>query len=192
MKNEYIIEQMSEERWFFSFKDVNEKGEKLVIELTKCTDPNLKNSLPKLWKIKGYIDRVLETYWSIQTYVKDTEGNSFGIYNPQHKIETDEDGRKQSVINFDWMFEATEDNKIKLINEVYRLFSSAKGETATEEKKRKIIEFAEKNDIELYKTIPQGWSELKNCVTGPIGTVWISNMESLKSGNRKRAILLSN
>lgn len=189
MKKEYIIEQMAESRWFYKFTDTNEKGEKLIIELSKCEDwKESKNSLPKLWKKNGYIDRVLETYWCIQTYVKDTEGNSFGRYNPQDKLS--EDG-KRMVINFDWMFEATEENKEKLINEVYRLFSSAKGLTATQEKIRRIKEYAIKNDIDIYKEIPQGWKQLDGCLTAPRGTVWISNMASFRSGNLKQAILLA-
>ena len=88
------------------------------------------------------------------------------------------------------MFEATEENREKLINEVYRLFSSAKGETATEEKHRKIKEYAEQKGIDIYKTIPQGWGKLNGCLTAPLGTVWISNMESFKSGKRKKGILL--
>lgn len=187
MENKYTVEQMAEARWFYTFTDVNEKGEKLIIELQKCEDNSSNKSLPKLWKKGGYIDRVLETYWCIETYVKDTEGNSFGMYNPQHKLS--EDG-KVMVINFDWMFEATEENKEKLINEVYKLFSSAKGETATEEKKRKIKEYAIKNNIEIYKTMPKGWNNLTYHINCPIGTVWISNMELFRSGNRKKAILL--
>lgn len=177
MKNKYAVEQMSEVRWFYSFTDVNEKGERLIIELTKCTN----TSLPELWNKSGYIYRVLKNYWCIQTYVKDTEGNSFGIYNPQHK---------GMGIDFHWMFEATEENRKKLINEVYQLFSSAKGKTATEKKKRQIREFAVENNIETYETIPQGWDKLNGCLTAPIGTVWISNMELFKNGNRKHALLL--
>lgn len=188
MKKDYIIEQTAETVWFYTFTDTNEKGEKLILELSKCEDwKESKNSLPKLWKKGGYIDRVLETYWSIQTYVKDTEGNSYGRYNPQHKLR--EDG-KGEIINFDWMFEATEENKEKLINEVYRIFSSAKGLTATQEKDKRIKEYAIKNNIDIYESIPEGWKELNGCLTAPRGTVWISNMELFKSGNRKEAILL--
>lgn len=188
MKKEYTIEQMAETRWFYSFTDLNEKGEKLIIELSKCSDDTSSKSLPKLWKKHGYMDRVLETYWCIETYVKDSEGNSYGRYNPQHT--SNELGH--AVIDFDWMFEATENNKEKLINEVFRLFSSAKGETATEEKKRKIKEYAIKNNVDVYETIPQGWDKLNSCIMGPKDTVWISNMEPFKSGNRKKAILLAN
>ncbi|MBZ9622879.1 hypothetical protein G9F71_008435 [Clostridium sp. FP2] len=188
MKKEYTIEQMAESRWFYTFTDTNEKGEKIIIELDKCEDSSLKNSLPKLWKQNGYVDRVLETYWSIQTYVKDTEGNSFGRYNPQHKLR--EDG-KGEVIDFEWMFEATEENKEKLNDEVHRLASEAKGETATESKNRRIKEYAIKNNIDIYKTIPQGWNILNGGLTAPIGTVWISNMASFKSGNLKQGILFT-
>ncbi|NCI35845.1 hypothetical protein EJM73_09225 [Clostridium botulinum] len=180
---------MAESRWFYIFTDTNEKGEKVIIELSKCEDdPSFKNSLPKLWKKHGHIDRVLKTYWGIETYVKDTEGNSFGMYNPQDKLR--EDG-KGMVINFDWMFEATEDNKEKLINEVYRLASEAKGETATEEKHRKIREYAKERNIDIYKSIPIGWNILNGALTAPKGAVWISNMKSFKSGDRKQAILLT-
>ena len=178
----YIIEQTAETTWFYTFTDVNEKGEKLVIELSKCKDwKESKNSLAKLWKKHGYINRVLETYWFIQTYVKNTEGNSFEKYNPQRKL---------GQINFDWMFEATEENKEKLINEVYRLFSTAKGLTATQEKNKRIKDYAIKNNIQIYKTIPEGWKELNGCLTAPIGTVWISNIATFRSGNRKRGICL--
>lgn len=183
----YIIEQTAETTWFYTFTDVNEKGEKLVIELSKCEDwKESKNSLPKLWKKHGFINRVLETYWSIQTYVKNTEGNSYGIYNPQHKWS---DGKR--VIDFDWMFEATEENKEKLINEVYKLFSEAKGLTATQEKNKKIKEYAKQHNINIYKTIPEGWKKLNGCLTAPCGTTWISNMAEFRSGNRKRGILFT-
>lgn len=189
MKKEYTIEQMGETRYFYKFTDANEKGEKLIIELNKCEDwKGCKDSLPKLWKKYGYIDRVLETYWSIHTYVEDTEGNSFGGYNPQHKL--DKEGNP--VINFDWMSEATEENKEKLINKVYKLFSSAKGKTATEKKNRKIKEYAIKNNINMYKTVPQGWKMLDGCLNAPYGTTWISNNKSWKDGNLKHAILFAN
>ena len=188
MKKEYTIEQIAESRWFYKFTEANEKGEKLIIELTRCEDDSsYKKSLPKLWNKNGYINRVLETYWSIQTYVKDTEGNCWGMYNPQEQLSDD---RKRMVINFNWMFEATEENKGKLINEVYRLFSSVKGETATEEKHKKIKEYAEQKKVNIYKSLPTGWKTLNDALTAPKGTVWISNMESFKSGKRKKGILL--
>lgn len=192
MKKEYTIEQMEKTRWFYYFKEPNAKGETLTIELTKCEDdPNWKNSNPKLWNKNGCTGSVLETYWSISTYVRDTEGNCFGIYNPQHTTEYNpKTDTIRPVINFEWMFEATEKNKEKLIDEVYRLFSTAQGKTATEEKLNAINKFAEERGIEVVETLPTGWKILKNALTAPRGTTWISNMKPIRSGERKSGLLL--
>lgn len=186
MKKEYTVEQMAETRWFYTFAEPNTKGETLVIELSKCTNWGGSNALPVLWKKHGYIDRVLETYWSISTYVRDTEGNCYGRYNPQSKLS--EDG-KRAVINFDWMFEATEDNKEKLLDEVVKIFYSQVGETATETKKRKVVEYAKENNIDLYDSIPEGWFDLGYC-TAPIGSKWIGNYKSFKDKNKQKGLLL--
>jgi len=186
MKKEYTIEQVAETRWFYTFTEKNTKGEKLVIELSKCENSGSNHSLPILWKKNGYIDKVLETYWSVNTFVKDTENNCYGRYNPQHKLSED---KKRAVIDFDWMLEATEDNKEKLLNEVYRIWSSATGETATEKKIRKVREFAERRNIEIVTEIPEDWKDI-GAMTAPLGSTWISNSESFKSNNRKTALLL--
>ena len=190
MKKEYTIEQMAETRWFYTFTETNAKGEKLIIELSHCTNSGGSHALPELWKKNGYIDRVLETYWSIETYVKDTENNSYGRYNPTHKLS--EDG-KRAVIDFNWMFEATEENKEKLINEVVKIFYSQSGETATEKKIRKVREFAKERNIEVMTEIPEGWVNLGYC-TAPIGSTYICNMkvsiQNLRDVNRKEALLL--
>lgn len=187
MKKDYTIEQVAETRWFYKFTETNKKGEKIVIELSLCKDDaNYKNSLPKLWNKNGYIDRVLSTYWSIEVYVTDTEGSCWGKYNPQ--IKRSEDG-KRNVINFEWMFEATEENKQKLINEVYRLASTSTGETATEIKIKKIYEYANKNGIEVVREIPLDWERV-NSLTCPIGSTFICNMESFKSGKRQTKLLV--
>lgn len=114
MKKEYTITKMAGERWFIKFTEPNAKEETVLIELCKCTDIPDKTSIPKMWVKNGYIDRVLETYWHVNTYVKDTKGYSYMYYNPQVKPDT-------GKINFEWMFEATEENKNKIIDEVYRL-----------------------------------------------------------------------
>ena len=184
----YTIEQMAEKRWFLRFTDTNNKGETLTIELSKCEDSDFSKSLPKLWAKGGYIDRVLETYWSIQTYVKDSEGRSWGMYNPQHKLNEE---KTRMVINFDWMLEATEENKERLINEVYRLFSTATGKSATELKREKIKEYAKKNNMIIYNVLPNGWNILECAMTNPNGTELICNKESFKSGKRQTALLLN-
>jgi len=85
MKKEYTAKQMTKTRWFYTFTEPNAKGEKVVIELCKCADIPGKDSMPKLWVKHGFINRVLETYWNVQTYVTDKDGNGFMYYNPQVK-----------------------------------------------------------------------------------------------------------
>ena len=190
MKKEYTVEHIAETRWFYTFTEPNAKGEKLIIEISMGKNDGGSRALPVLWYKSGMTDRVLETYWCISTYVKDTEGRSWGMYNPQSK--RSEDG-KRAVINFDWMYEATEENKEKLIDETFRLFSSAIGETATEEKVRKVREFAKERNIEVITEMPEGWVNLGYC-TAPIGSTYIGNIKpnfhNLRDANRREVLLL--
>jgi hypothetical protein len=187
MKKEYLIEQVTESRWFYTFTEPNSKGEKIMVEFVKCiSDLNNKNSALYIWKKAGYIDKLLETYWNIEVYVYDTEGNCWGRYNPQVKLS--ENG-KRYVINFDWLLEATEENKQRLIDEVYRLVSSATGKTATEEKFDRIKEFAEQYKTKLYTELPDGW-RIIGSMTAPIGSTWICNNQPFKSRKRQHALLI--
>lgn len=194
MEKEYTIEQMAETRWFYKFIEPNAKGETLIIELTKCINLNAENdkkSLPYMWYKTGCKDRILTTFWSIHTYVRDTEGSCYEKYNPQVIVMyTPETETIRPVINFAWMFEATEENKQKLIDEIYRLFSTATGKTATEIKLDKIKEFANERKVSLFNELPNGWKVLKGALTAPTGAAWISNMKPFKSGEMKRGLLL--
>ena len=186
----YKINKVADNRFFIEFNTKNQKCETLTIELTKCFDNESNNSLPKLWFKNGYTDRILKSYWSVNTYVKDSEGRSWGRYNIQNKLS--EDG-KRSEINFDWMFEATEENKYKILNEIYKLFSSATGKSATEEKIDKVKQYAKENNIEVVDKIPEGWIKLDSA-TAPIGSIFVANMKmslkAIKSGEFKRVLLL--
>lgn len=176
----YTIEKITEDREWYKFADINAKGEKIFIEVIKITcDLKNKNSIMNLWKKNGYIENVMPSYWSLQVYVEDSEGNCFGHYNP-----TIINGK----INFEWFLEATEDNKQKLINEVYKRFSTAIGKTATELKLDKIKEYGKQHNLEIFKELPDGYKLLK--YYAPIGTVLITNGKSLRSGERKQALLL--
>lgn len=187
MRKKYITRKSSENTTWYTFIQPNAKGETVVVEITKCTNSGGARSLPYLWKKKGYIDRELDTYLCVDTYVKDTEGRSWGMYNPQHKRSED---NKRTEINFDWMFEATEENEQRLLDEVYRLASAARGKTATEEKHDNVKEFARKNNIEIFKNIPEGWQEMRRAMTAPRGSIWVCNMESIISGKRKKGLLI--
>ena len=190
-KNNYTVKQSAPTSYWITFNEKNKKGEELTIELLLCADSDSKNSLPKLWHKNGYTERVLDTYWNVNTYVKDSEGRSWEKYNPQTK--RSEDG-KRMVINFDWMMEATEENKNKIINEVYRIFSEATGKSATEEKIEKVREYAKINKLEVVTEIPEGWIKV-NYTTDPAGGISVCNMKpnfkAIKEGVFKRKLLLA-
>lgn len=169
----YTIEKYTEHLTKIYITEKNGKDESLMIELSECTNPGGKNSLPYLWHKAGYTDKILDTYLCIHTYCTDSEGGCFGRYNPQEK--RSDDG-KRNVINFDWMFENTEENKQKLINEVIRLFESATGKSATEIKLEKIHQFANKRGLNVYTEIPEGWKE-NFAMTFPSGCTRIVNGE---------------
>ena len=110
----------------YRFTEKNKNGETIEFSIDRCGDcdkPTDKNSLPYLWKKNGYIDRVLPNYWHVSTYATDKNGNCYGVYNPQekHLIRKGENGKtieSRMVIDFEFMFEATEENKQKIIAEI--------------------------------------------------------------------------
>lgn len=187
--NNYVVSQSAPTVFWLEFNEKNKKGETLTIELLSCEDiADYQKSLPKLWFKNGYIDRVLETYWCVNTYVKDSEGRSYGRYNPQTKIED-----RRSVINFDWMMEATEENKQKLIDAVYEKFSEATGKSATEEKIERVREYARINDIEVVEEVPEGWFKV-DYATDPCGSISVCNtkmsLKAIRDGSFQRKLLL--
>ena len=72
------------------------------------------SSIMNSWIKKGRIPKALPTWWSISVYVTDKDGNCYGRYNPQELP-------KSHKINFDLMLEGTEENRIKILEEIERL-----------------------------------------------------------------------
>lgn len=108
---------MSEMRTWYTFHEKNKKGESAILELTKIYPDNTrKNSLPRLWKKAGYMDRVLKSYICIDTYITDKDGNCYERYNPQIRQDS-------HTINFDYMFEVSEENEEKLLNAFIERFT---------------------------------------------------------------------
>ena len=105
-------------REIITFDEPSRAGELVQIELSYCTDNERSDSLPKLWYKNGSIDRILGDYIHIEVFATDKDGLCLGKYNPQ-EIK----GEKTSTINFDWMLEATEENREKIINKVYELMT---------------------------------------------------------------------
>ena len=95
----------------------NAKQETMTIEIVHCENPGGKNSLPYAWHKNGWTDKVMETYVGCHTYVHDSENGCYGGYNVTEKF----DG-KRNVINFDWLFEDTEENRKKIIEACIELF----------------------------------------------------------------------
>ena len=182
----YTLEKGNGSLTWIRVTEANKKEETLTIELVECINPRGKNSLPFLWHKARYTNKVLDTYLCIHTYCRDSEGNCFNRYNPQ--IKESEDG-KRNVINFDWMFENTEENKQKLINEAIRLFESATGKSATQEKMEKCEKYASENNISIVTEKPEGWRELLG-IASPVGSVVITDRKSFKQKDYKRALLV--
>lgn len=184
---EYTIEKGNGNLTWIHVTKPNSKKETLIIELSECTNPGGKNSLPYLWYKAGYTNKVLNTYLSIHTYCRDSEGNCYGRYNPQTK--RSDDG-KRNVINFNWMFENTEENKQKLIKECIRLFESATGKSATQEKMEKCEKYAKENGLEIIMNEkPKGWHELFG-IASPTGSIVITDRKSFKQKDYKKALLV--
>lgn len=109
-----VDERVIGRRWLYTFLKKNDKGELIQVELTKCEPDNRKKkSLPNLWKKYGYMERVIDNYWYITVYATDENGNCYGKYNPMCKNDS-------LKIDFNWILEATEKNRIKVLEEVER------------------------------------------------------------------------
>lgn len=108
---------MNDCRCYYACDSKNAKGETLRVELSYCYDSGYHKSLPKLWKRHGYTDRVIETYWHFDTYVRDSDGTCRRGYDPSIKP-----GGAGWVVDFDWHLDATPENARKLFAECYRRF----------------------------------------------------------------------
>lgn len=116
MNHSYTVKDMScgmGRRMWYEFEDRNAKGEQILIELVSCTRAPWYGSLPIIWKKKGLIDRVLDTWVGVNVYVTSEDGTCRGDYNPQ------ESGIGHKI-NFDWMLEDTPENRARIIAEICR------------------------------------------------------------------------
>lgn len=103
---------MKETRKFYRFNDRNSKGERIKVEFVKVEN-DYKEHLINVWYKKGFIKERLKSYWHVTVYVYDEKGACWGRYNPQILP----GGTK---INFDWVLEATEENKERILHEIIK------------------------------------------------------------------------
>lgn len=91
------------------FEGENKNGECIEVELSKIRAES--SSIMDKWIKNGSIPKALPTWWSIDLYVTDKDGNCYCLYNPQELP-------KSHKINFDWVLEGTEENRIKILEEI--------------------------------------------------------------------------
>lgn len=170
---EYEVDKKTPGGTWINVIGKNAKQETMIINIVHCHCENAakdQNSLPYLWHKHGWTDKVMENYISCETYVRDSEGYCWGLYNPQTK--RSEDG-KRYVINFEWLLDDTEENERKIIEECIRLFESATGKSATEMKMEHIMDVAKERNMEVVYEMPEGYKEMKYCLTNPEGAITI-------------------
>jgi hypothetical protein len=109
MKETKIIEGTRE---FYRFNDRNSKGERIEVEFVKVEN-DYKGHLINVWYKKGFIKERLKSYWHVTVYAYDKEGACWGRYNPQILSGV-------TKINFDWVLEATEENKERILHEIIK------------------------------------------------------------------------
>ena len=95
----------------------NSKGEALTVSISPSYPMGL-NDMPAMWHRKGYIDRVLSSYWSVDVEASCKEYSAMK-YNPTEKPDPE---RRRMVIDFDWMLEATAENFRRIMEEILRRF----------------------------------------------------------------------
>ena len=87
--NVNVTEAAEGRSWFIEFNDKTAKGETLKVELTRSqADPKDKQALPYMAKKNGWSDKMLSSWWSVQTYTTDENGTWGERYNPTHKRES--------------------------------------------------------------------------------------------------------
>ena len=124
---------------FIEYEETNEAGEKLTVEVKKILhDLCNPKSLMNLWVKAGYLRNPLKSHWSIETEITRPDGVCVRAYNPMTMMirRLDRNGKTlgyRTSLNFDWMMEATPENRDKLLREVERRFVEMTPETILDE-----------------------------------------------------------
>lgn len=123
----FILDRESGKTLWYNYNGKNRKGETLVVSLSPVVDEG-DNNIMKIWREKGYIPKTQMSWWALSVYVYDEKG-CWGKYDPQTEyyiiIHNGNIVRSYPQINFNWALEANEENRVKLLNEVERLFLEA-------------------------------------------------------------------
>lgn len=100
---------------------INENGRAIreLLTFSDLTKAGGKHALPVLWAREGWKASVLPTWWSVDVYAREDggAGTCWGRYNPTER-EDPETGRR--VLNWPYILEATEENKLAILAEIFR------------------------------------------------------------------------
>lgn len=120
----FELTYQNERKKVYKSTETNKKGESIIIEISRCYyDNTYKKSLPNLWKKHGHTQHLYNSVIWVDCEVSDSEGFSRRKYEPTTKLSED---KHRNVINFDWMYEVSEENEQKVLNETIRRFKEAK------------------------------------------------------------------
>ena len=113
------------ESYLITFNEKNKRNELIQVEMNKHEVTDSKYELMYLWVKNGYLQSPLESYWNVKVYATDDKDNCREKYNPCIKREIGRDAKgnitlNHFVVNFDWLLEATEENKQKILREINR------------------------------------------------------------------------
>lgn len=104
------------------FASLTPSGEQITIELARVDGNSL---LMARWIRERKLPAFLSSWWSVTVYATDQGGTCREKYNPQNETAPVMYFNKpigtHTVMNFDWVLEATEESKIRIIQEVERL-----------------------------------------------------------------------
>ncbi|MBT9673158.1 hypothetical protein GPK89_00215 [Gemmiger formicilis] len=109
----YTVETITPTRTGYHFTAPTANGERLYVELTRCTDHGGPRSVPALWYKFGQTPERLADWWDVKTYATDDRGNCLGRYNPTINQRT-------RLLDFKWILPATYDNAAALLSEIAR------------------------------------------------------------------------
>ena len=106
-------------REILTFSELTKAGEKLAVEFSYCESHGGKRALPVLWARNGWKAHVLPTWWSVDVYASEDggAGSCWRKYDPTERKDP-ETGRR--VLNWPYILEATEENKLAILAEIFR------------------------------------------------------------------------
>lgn len=128
---EYKKEQMAPARFYYHFSRANKKGERITVEICRCSGTGRESDLPHLWLKQGKTKSLVENYICAETYVTLQDGRCVMKYNPTIRREVVRNIKGEIeldhfVLDFAWLLESNGENEARIIDEVARRFYGGK------------------------------------------------------------------